>query len=293
MELLKACPVCKKPENKPYLTVEDCLVSREHFALSECSSCGFVFTSPRPADHQIGKYYQSSEYVSHNDTGKGLIHFLYQRVKSITLRQKYQLILSLVAKNTLSLLDYGCGTGSFAPYVAGKGHPVSGLEPDEGARHIARGRIKSVYGSLSEIPSGESYSVISLWHVLEHVHLLDETLSLLVKRLGEGGIMIIALPNRLSHDAVSLGKWWAAYDVPRHLYHFSQKDICALLEQHGMKSIGAKPMWFDAFYVGMLSYRNKGASFPVLRGFYLGLISNLRALFTGRCSSMIYIFKKN
>ncbi|MFN5208399.1 MAG: class I SAM-dependent methyltransferase [Bacteroidota bacterium] len=292
MELLKACPICKKPERRTHLTVEDCLVSHESFALSECIPCGFVYTSPRPPEEEIGKYYQSNEYVSHNDTGKGIIHFLYQKVKSITLRQKYRLLKSLHTNASISLLDYGCGTGSFAAYVGGKGHAVSGLEPDAGARSIAAGKIETVYKSLAEIPSSESFSVISLWHVLEHVHLLDSTVSQLVGRLGEGGIMVIALPNRSSHDAKALGKWWAAYDVPRHLYHFSKKDICALLKQHGMISIGEKPMWFDAFYVGMLSYRNKGASFPVLRGFWMGLISNLRTFLTGECSSMIYIFKK-
>jgi SAM-dependent methyltransferase len=292
MELLKACPVCKKSESRPHLVVEDCLVSHEHFALSECASCGFVYTTPRPLEEEIGRYYQSHEYVSHNDTGKGIIHFLYQRVKSITLSQKYQLLQSLLPNKNISMLDYGCGTGSFAAYVSAKGHPVSGLEPDAGARSIAKSKIKTVYESLTEIPSTACFSVISLWHVLEHVHLLDSTISQLVSRLGEGGIMVIALPNRCSHDAKALGKWWAAYDVPRHLYHFSKKDICTLLKQHGMISIGEKPMWFDAFYVGMLSYRNKGASLPVVRGFWMGLISNLRTLLTGECSSMIYIFKK-
>jgi hypothetical protein len=144
MELLKACPVCKKSESRPHLVVEDCLVSHEHFALSECASCGFVYTTPRPLEEEIGRYYQSNEYVSHNDTGKGIIHFLYQRVKSITLSQKYQLLQSLLPNKNISMLDYGCGTGSFAAYVSAKGHPVSGLEPDAGARSIAKSKIKTV-----------------------------------------------------------------------------------------------------------------------------------------------------
>jgi len=292
-ERLNTCPICNSDAFSDALRVQDFLVSKKVFLLQECRSCGMMITNPRPDKASIGSYYQSENYVSHHDTRKGLIHFLYQTVKSVTLKSKYHLITG-VRKSTrpFALLDYGCGTGSFTEFVLNKKNTVTGIEPDEGARSLAAKKTGNVFSDVSLLPSGQSYDVITLWHVLEHVHALNETLAMLTAHLEEKGVMLIAVPNRSSYDAKKLGVFWAAYDVPRHLYHFTAKQIELLMKRHGMKLVSTKPMWFDSFYVSMLSYKNKGSKLYFIRGVWTGLLSNLSALFTGACSSRIYIFRK-
>ncbi|MEA5457751.1 class I SAM-dependent methyltransferase [Arcicella sp. LKC2W] len=294
MEELKNCPVCQNNTFVEFLKVQDFTVSQEKFSIQECKNCGFKFTNPRPDLTQIGDYYKAESYISHTNTSKGLIAKLYHSVRKYTLKGKLSLINSLIPKKG-KLLDVGCGTGMFLNVCQEDGWKVNGIEPDNGARQIAEEINKATI--KTEILSSfkdETFDIITMWHVLEHIHLLNETIDWLKERLSENGYLIIAVPNHESKDAEIYREHWAAYDVPRHLYHFSQKSIKQLFEQKGFSLKEILPMKFDSFYVSMLSTKYQSGKINYIKAFLDGLKSNINAKSDNRnYSSLIYIFKKD
>lgn len=294
MEKIENCPICNKNNFKIYSNVVDNSVSKEKFTLSECSECHFIFTNPRPTEIEIGKYYQSEDYVSHNDTNKGFINSIYHLVKKYTLWKKLNLMVKISGKKNGKLLDYGCGTGDFIKILKDVNWDVQGLEPDQGARTLAQGkigeeRVKDI-GSLNNLDN--NFDVITCWHVVEHIHKLNETLETLINSLTPKGKLLIAVPNISSYDSAHYKEFWAALDVPRHLYHFKPLDIINLAKKHQMEVETILPMVFDSFYVSMLSEKYKGGS--IIKAFWIGLISNLKAASRANnsYSSQIYILKK-
>jgi len=286
---LKACPLCGSARFSAGHRLPDPLDPERAFTLMQCPVCSLLFTQPPPDPGQIKAYYSDAGYVSHSETAPGIRNRFYYQVRRWTVAGKRRLIRRLSGRSSGTLLDYGCGTGYFAAAMAGSGWEVTGLEPDAGARAIAAGRHAfriGEPGELFELPTG-FFDVITLWHVLEHIHALHETLSQLTERLKPDGHLLIALPNIASFDARFYREAWAAYDVPRHLYHFSPEAVRHLAVRHGLDLAGMYPMWFDAFYIALLS------SGRALEALGIGLWSNLRALFNiERCSSIIYHFKK-
>ena len=286
------CPVCGADAIAPVLKAKDYTVSGEVFEIFQCSHCTLRFTQDIPTANEIGRYYQSADYISHSETKKGLINLLYHRVRKITLRSKQRLIEKVTGKTTGNLLDIGCGTGAFLHTMQEGGWKVTGLEPDENARKKAGelyGLNVSPIENFYSLPA-QSFDVITLWHVLEHVHELHEYVQHLKTLLKQSGKLIIAVPNYTSKDATHYQQYWAAYDVPRHLYHFSPQSMQSLMQQHGLKISRYKPMWFDSFYVSMLSEKYRSGKTNLLAAFITGLSSNFAALQnTERCSSVIYI----
>lgn len=295
MEKVAQCPVCGHQIFKKYLLCKDYTVSQESFQIVTCQNCNFRFTNPRPAPEAIGQYYQSEAYISHSNTRKGLVNQLYHVVRKRALKGKLKLINRLGEKGAgqseKKLLDYGCGTGYFLKTAQEDGWKVDGLEPDPGARAQARDLVKQDIQEdiFSPYFEDKRYSVISLWHVLEHVHLLNETIQKLKNRLEEGGKLLIAVPNHLSWEAGVYQEYWAGYDVPRHLYHFSPDTMQRLLEKNGLGIQEKIPMVFDAFYVSLLSgkYKSGRMNFPM--AFSRGLWSNLKARRDKNYSSLIYV----
>jgi 2-polyprenyl-3-methyl-5-hydroxy-6-metoxy-1,4-benzoquinol methylase len=290
-ERLDKCPVCGKTELRNKLVVEDKSVSKESFAIQQCAACSFQFTNPRPDAAHIGRYYESEEYVSHNSGAGGVINQAYKVARFFTMRRKVAL-LNKQAPRKDQLLDYGCGTGHFLEAAKSSGWKVSGLEPNPRAREEASLRVGQPIGSddLTALEPG-SFDAITLWHVLEHVHTLNETLQQLIKLLKPDGVLIIAVPNVDSLDAQHYRQDWAAYDVPRHLYHFSAKTMTQLLKKHKMGVREVLPMALDAYYVSMLSEKHRaergGGLLTVLKA---GFKSNqYAAQHEGQYSSLIYI----
>jgi 2-polyprenyl-3-methyl-5-hydroxy-6-metoxy-1,4-benzoquinol methylase len=293
MEQLKNCPVCQSQTFEEYLTVKDYTVSQEQFKIVSCKKCGFRFTNPRPDGEAIGEYYKAESYISHTNTSKGLISKIYQKVRKFTLKGKLNLINKLSPKKG-QLLDVGCGTGMFLNVARENGWKVSGIEPDVGARTIAEenNHIKIKQEVLNSFEN-ETFEIITLWHVLEHVHEINATIDWLKERLSKDGSLLIAVPNHESKDAEIYQEQWAAYDVPRHLYHFSQKSIKELFANHGFELKETLPMKFDSFYVSMLSTKYQGGKINYLKAFVDGLKSNLAAEVNSQnYSSLIYVFKK-
>lgn len=294
LETLKHCPSCGQQSFEKHLIAKDYTYSKKDFPLVKCASCSLVFTNPRPDEASIGKYYDNPEYVSHTDTNQGLLFTLYGIVKKRALRQKRFLLGSLSTDKRV--LDYGAGSGDFSTELVEAGWDVTAYEPDDAARSkISQKSSKiEISPSIEKIEQGTK-SVIALWHVLEHVHRLKETIEQFHRILSSKGHLVIAVPNYTSPDAEFYEANWAAYDVPRHLYHFDFRSMKTLIENQGFELRQIKPMWFDSFYVSLLSEKNKNSSWIIgwPRAFIIGLLSNLSAFNnTKRCSSITYVFQK-
>lgn len=292
MEQITSCPVCQNSTFEKHLEVQDYTVSQKKFQIVNCKSCHFKFTNPRPDQNEIGAYYKAESYISHTNTSKGIIAKIYHTVRKYTLRSKVTLIHNLNPQKG-KLLDVGCGTGMFLKVARNDGWEVSGIEPDTEARKIAEKINKSDIKSeiLPSYPQ-EKFNIITMWHVLEHVHRLNETVDWLKDRLTNDGSLVIAVPNHQSKDAEIYGREWAAYDVPRHLYHFSENSINRIFEKKGFKLVKKIPMRFDSFYVSMLSTKYKTGKINYLKALIDGLKSNIHGKkHENNYSSVIYIFK--
>jgi len=293
MITLYNCPVCNSTEFKLFLKAKDYFLTKEEFTLSECLDCGLKFTNPRPNDLDLGRYYQSQEYISHTNNSKGLVPKLYQLVRNYTLYSKEKLIRSYVSRGTL--LDYGCGSGHFIAYCQTNNWAVSGVEPDDGARSIAKTSVGSVFKTKEELMRVEpqkQFSAISLWHVLEHLPDLNSVVEFLRLSLEKDGALFIALPNPNSYDAKKYKVHWAAFDLPRHLYHFNKASIVRLMSNFGFVLKETRPMYFDSFYVSLLSEKYLHGKTRLLPAVLTGLTSNMKAIKSKEYSSLIYIFQK-
>jgi 2-polyprenyl-3-methyl-5-hydroxy-6-metoxy-1,4-benzoquinol methylase len=291
-ERLEQCPICGKEAFKNFLVVNDNAVSKESFVIVECENCSFKFTNPRPDAQSIGQYYESEDYISHSNTTNGIINRAYHVVRSITTKQKVELI-NKYAPVKGSILDYGCGTGVFLSACKKDGWEIRGIEPNAKARKKATEQTGEIIAETLEDIEGEKYEVITLWHVLEHIHALNDTMEQLLEHLQEDGTLIIAVPNADSHDAQEYKENWAAYDVPRHLYHFTQPTMKRFLKKHKMKLEEVLPMKFDAYYVSLLSEKQKQGKTKMLTSVMNGYRSNSYAEKNGNdYSSLIFIAKR-
>lgn len=293
MNTLNQCPICGSSQLEDHvMEVEDYLVSHEKFSLSRCGDCGFLFTNPRPEDAELGKYYQSEEYISHSDTSKGLMNKLYLMARRRTLRRKVRVVRDHASGKRL--LDIGCGTGAFLNEAKQSGFDVLGLEPEEAARKIAdeKYRIEVRHPDALKGLTDDSRDAITLWHVLEHVSDLNEYWGHFSRILSEKGVLIVAVPNPQSPDALHYGPRWAAYDVPRHLWHFRKDDIRALAKKHHFLVDQILPMKLDAYYISMLSEKNTSGKSKILRSFFRGMGFNMAARRQNNYSSLIYVLKK-
>ncbi|MEC8831022.1 MAG: class I SAM-dependent methyltransferase [Bacteroidota bacterium] len=273
---------------KLFLKTKDFSVSGEQFELFWDETLDMLVTKPQPKN--LESYYESEDYISHTDSKSSFTDRLYQLVKLKNLRNKIQIVDNQINERK-NLLDLGAGTGDFLITAQDFGFQVTGVEPNDKARKLAQEKGIGLLPNLQGV-SEQKFQAITLWHVLEHLPNLDEQITTLVNLLEEDGVLVIAVPNYRSYDAKYYKSHWAAFDVPRHLWHFSKTSIAKLFSPHQMEVIQIKPMWFDAFYVSLLSEKYKGSKLYLVKAFFIGLWSNLSALFTKEHSSLIYILKK-
>lgn len=298
MKEITECLICGSKLSEPFLVCKDYTVSLKNFTIRKCKDCDFKFTSPRPEDKDLGDYYKAESYVSHSDTKKGLVNTMYHWVRSYTLIKKLQLVMQHTRLKQGKILDYGAGTGAFLETCKKNKWEAMGIEPDETARKVMKEKFSiSTYVSLAEARRDNSFvefDVITAWHVLEHVPDLKETIETFRTILKDKGVLIVAVPNPSSHDALHYKEHWAAYDVPRHLWHFAPKDMIKLCGDGGFKPIETRPMAFDSYYVSMLSEQYKSGHSGLVKAFWRGFVSNIKANKTGKeFSSQIYIFRKD
>lgn len=287
-ERLEECPSCKHTLLTNHIICKDYSVSEESFALMKCEKCHLIFTNPRPDAQHIAKYYESKDYISHTNRITNPINLAYKLVRWYTLRQKVSLIQRYSKKKRI--LDYGCGSGIFIKHLLSRGYEAEGYEPISTA--VAQSNTEApIHSSFKNVKKQQKYDLITAWHVIEHAHDLRDTLKLLRKRLTDKGFIFVAVPNINAYDAQYYKEKWAAYDVPRHLYHFSQESFIYLSKKCKLEVKAVVPMKFDAYYVALLSetFTEKPSK---IRAVKTALESNKRAKTTGEYSSLIYILTK-
>lgn len=284
----------QKKQKNSYLQVKDHSVSGEQFQLVYDPEWDLLETYPQPSSDKLPDYYKSEDYISHTDSKRNLFEKIYHLVRVFSLKKKLNLV-NAQAKNKGNLLDVGCGTGNFLNVCEENDWSVLGIEPDHSARAIANKKIGNKVFNSDELNKLEpnSFDVITLWHVLEHLPNPKEEIGLFKKLLKANGILIIAVPNYKSYDANHYKEFWAAYDVPRHLWHFSRTAISKLVSSQNMCIKKIKPMWFDAFYVSLLSEKYKSGKMNIVKAFFIGLLSNIKAVASREASSLIYIVKNS
>lgn len=291
-----------KSSDKIKLTCQDHIVSKAYFDLIIDDDLEMLITSPRPKEEDLPNYYESEAYISHTDSSKSFIDKIYQLVKNYTILQKIKLINSFNTESK-TILDIGSGTGDFLVACKNNGWQVIGIEPNDKARNFALQKMNlsnsiqnPFFTSVEELIEKEinkKFDIITMWHVLEHVPNLENYIIHLEKLLKPKGRLIIAVPNYKSHDAKFYGRFWAAFDVPRHLWHFSQNSIKLIFLRIGMVVENIIPMKFDAYYVSLLSEKYKNGFSNPIKAFYRGFISNFKAFKSKEYSSLIYILKKS
>lgn len=287
------CPLCGAQDIEPALTVKDHSITKELFELWRCENCRFLFTQDPPSAESAGRYYQSEEYISHSDNQRGIVNKLYHRARDFMLGQKFRLVERLAPGKRL--LDYGTGTGYFTDFMVRKGFRAEGIEIDEGARNYGVERFGITVNPpefLFEGYRSGAFDAITLWHVLEHLYDPQLYLRKFYDILDDRGVLIIAVPNHSSKDAEEYGAHWAAYDVPRHLWHFSPDTMNRILEQTGFRIVEQRHMPLDPFYVSIMSERYQSGG-GLLRGGLKGLQSFATSLGAPeRGSSVIYVCEK-
>ena len=278
-------------KDKRFLTVKDHSVSKETFDLYRDEILDLVYTYPQPDEAVLPKYYDSDDYISHTDGQRSLFEKAYQFVKNIALKNKLNTINSL-QKSKGSILDIGAGTGDFLVVAKENGWQITGIEPSSKAKEIAINK-GVFFVDNSSILENNAFDVITMWHVLEHVPDIENQIKELKRLLKPNGTILIAVPNFNSFDAQHYGQYWAAYDVPRHLWHFSKTAIQKLFEKEDMKLVDILPMKFDAFYVSLLSEKYQTGKMNYIKAFFIGLQSNWKGRQTKEFSSHIYVIKKH
>lgn len=274
---------------KHFLTVKDHSVSKEIFELYYDETLDMLITSPQPNENDLGKYYESEDYISHTDNKRSLFEKAYHIVKNIALKNKLNLINSENPQKG-RILDIGAGTGDFLLTAKDNGWNTVGVEPSERAKSIAIKKGISFVDKIADLENN-SFDVITMWHVLEHVPNLELQIQELKRLLKPTGTLIVAVPNFKSFDANHYKTFWAAYDVPIHFWHFSKKAIQSLFEKVDMRLEKIIPMKFDSFYVSLLSEKYKTGKMNYLSAFFIGLKSNWKAKRSLEYSSHIYVLK--
>lgn len=275
------------------MVVKDHSVSKESFSICKCKNCQLLFTNPRPDASSISQYYQSNDYISHTDKSTNLVNFIYKQVRKITLQQKVNWI-NKYTNHPNRLLDFGCGTGHFLEYAQSKQWEVVGYEPSTEAAAVAKSKFNlKLYSELPELATEKKFDAITLFHVLEHIHDLKGTMEFLLSKLKKRGTLYLAVPNNASYDATLFKEDWAALDVPRHLYHFTQETMHQLAKQYALKIVAEEPMPFDSYYVSILSNSIKYNKKNLIKSIITGFKSNKLAKNNkNNYSSILFILKK-
>ncbi|MBT8274080.1 MAG: class I SAM-dependent methyltransferase [Bacteroidia bacterium] len=281
-------------DKKVYLEVKDHSVSGEEFSLLYNPELEMLSTYPMPSETDLATYYESKDYISHTGSRRNFFERLYHGVRKIALKRKLNLITSFNSESK-TLLDIGCGTGEFLELAISHKWKAEGIEPNEKARAMANEKTSNAVYDIEALNAlkPHSFDVITLWHVLEHLPQLEDHISIFKRLVKPNGRLVVAVPNFKSFDASYYKSFWAAYDVPRHLWHFSQTAIAKLFANEEMKIESIKPMKFDAYYVSLLSEKYKSGWMNIFSAFFVATRSNLKASRTGEFSSLIYVLKNS
>jgi SAM-dependent methyltransferase len=290
------CPLCSSEMITVHFTCIDHLISKDPFAIARCSKCSFLFTQDYPEENEIYRYYESDDYISHSDTSEGIINKIYHLIRQAMLFKKRGIIKKLTRLKNGNLLDVGSGTGHFAFEMKKSGWNVKGVEINEKARNFSAFTFGLDVIAPEKISNlvAKSFDCITMWHVLEHFHNPSKYISDIIPLLKPGGICLIALPNCSSYDSNHYGHFWAAFDVPRHLWHFDPFTFSFFSEKSGMKVERQLALPLDVFYISGLSEKYRGSRWPFIKGITWATWFSVLTIFNRkRSSSVIYILRKS
>ena len=279
--------------DEKHIMTQDFLTTNEKFKIIEDKETRVLKTTPTPKEEDLPSYYSSEAYASHQERANTPVLWAYMRVRKIAMKSKIKLI-STFSTKTGALLDFGCGLGGFLSATHAKGWTSYGIEPHQKAKTKAK-KIsgREVYSTIGEAQkTNKKYDVITLWHSLEHVVGLGKTIRFLYNSTKKEGKVVVAVPNHQSFDAKHYKNFWAAYDTPRHIWHFDQKSITNVFKKQGFFLERKRLMMWDAFYISILSEKNKRSRAIYFKAAVIGVISNFLSLFTGESSSITYVFSK-
>jgi 2-polyprenyl-3-methyl-5-hydroxy-6-metoxy-1,4-benzoquinol methylase len=290
------CPLCLSQEIPHFLSCTDHFVTGEVFNICKCLKCGFTFTQDYPEESETSRYYESEEYISHSDSKKGITGKAYQFIRNIMLNRKKRIVRKMTGLSTGRILDIGSGTGYFLNAMKKSGWQIQGIEISSGAREyaVSKFKIDTINPEKITTLSSGSYDCITLWHVLEHFHEPYKFMEEISRLINTEGVVIIALPNSNSFDSEYYGKKWAAYDVPRHLWHFNPSTFALFAAKNNFSITEKHYLPFDVFYISILSEKYRRSGFPLISGILDGLRFSIRALYNkSGNSSVIYILRKS
>jgi 2-polyprenyl-3-methyl-5-hydroxy-6-metoxy-1,4-benzoquinol methylase len=290
-----SCPICESKHIEFHQKIKDFTVSEETYDLYKCSDCGFIFTQDAPDAAHIGPYYKSDDYVSHSNTNKGLFFKVYHKVREIMLARKHkEIVANSSIKAGAKILDIGAGRGYFLNHMQEHKYVCTGIEQDPDVRQAAIDQF-----NLNVLPPEELYKledkqfdVITLWHVLEHIHDYRGYLDKIKKLLKPDGLLVVALPNPSCSDQYIYKDYWSGWDVPIHLWHFTPQNAKDLMAQYQFKMIDKRKLPFDPFYLSILASKERKDSFPTITGFVNGFKAYLMSLNNiDNSTSLTYYFK--
>ena len=290
-----SCPVCLSYEINHKLDCFDYFKTNDMFPIWTCSTCGVSFTQDRPDENNLEYYYESDNYISHGNSSGGIINSIYRVVRNFALNNKREVVKQASGCAVGSLLDIGSGTGHFAAKMRDAGWSVKSIEINNEARLFSISHFGIEALSPLEIShlSDSEFDCITLWHTLEHFSDLNNYITEIRRLLKPEGVCIVAVPNIDSYDAKYYKEYWAAYDVPRHLWHFKPDALSHLFESRGFRLLNIKLMPIDVFYISILSEKYKKNPIAFFTGIFKGLIFATKSLFNKNgCSSLIYVFSK-
>jgi len=288
---IQICPSCNSTGLKDLFKCKDHFLSNETFSICKCDQCQILITNPQPDSSELAQYYRSENYASHKAKAITALDYLYLLARKYAIKSKLNIINRYPHNKTI--LDYGCGTGDFLQSCKKKGWTITGYEPSDEARKIAIKKLEqNIHRNVDALTDKHPFSIITLWHVLEHIPDLNETIANLRNLITDKGKIIFALPNHESYDSQYYREYWAAYDVPRHLYHFSQDSIKCFLTNNGLKIDDVIPMKLDSYYISLLSEKYKTGSSNYFKSILTGYKSNIYGHKTGNYSSLIYVSSK-
>ena len=290
------CPLCSSEMITGHFRCTDHFLTKETFLIARCMVCGFLFTQDYPDEHHIYKYYESENYISHSDSTEGMVNKIYHLIRQLMLLRKRSIISNLTGLKQGRLLDVGSGTGHFASMMKKSGWIVKGIEISEKARNYSSTTFDLDIIAPDKISGLEknSFDCVTMWHALEHFHDPHKYISDITALLKPGGICLVALPNCSSFDAKYYGQFWAAFDVPRHLWHFDTVTFRDFTGKSGLQVHHQLVLPFDVFYISVLSEKYKGSHWPFITGITRAIWFSFLTLFNrSGSSSVIYVLRKS
>ena len=229
-------------------TVTDRFDKSSQYQIQRCR-CGMISTNPRLDFEELSDHYKNKNYHPQNRENR-IFNCFYRIAQIFNNRSKKKLIQKYHCKGFL--LDYGGGDGQFCRYMSRNNWNTHIYEP-----YLKISGIKGGFVSdKKEVKSG-FYDVISMFHSLEHIYDLDDAFSLISRSLIEKGVLIVSVPNYNAAERPWFKSKWIAYDVPRHVHHFTIESIKKILDKYGFEIIDYRPMYIDTIYNIIMSYNSR------------------------------------